>query len=284
MDRNLGATQVANAYNDSNAYGHLFQWGRGDDGSQLRGSSYTTTLYTDDSAGDKWVSNYTDPKDWRDPQKDGLWNNGVNIPIPTGWRLPTSSELDAERTSWSTNNSAGAYGSTLKWTVAGGRSNYLGTLYDVDVYGYYWSSTINGTKANGLFISNSSASIDNGYRAIGFSVRLVKLVAPTVTTQDATNITTTSCTGNGNITGGDGATRRGFCYKVGTSGDPTTADSVAYNDGTYSTGAYTKSITGLTASTGYRVRAYAVNSAGTSYGSTVQVTTLVGFIPQIIMM
>ena len=112
--------------------------------------------------------------------------------------------------------------------------------------------------------------------------RYVEPVAPTVTTQSATNIATTSCIGNGNITdtGGENCTRRGFCYKAGTSGDPTTSDSVAYDDGSFGTGAFTKSITGLTPNTSYRVRAYAVNSAGTSYGTTVQVTTLKAFKPR----
>lgn len=101
------------------------------------------------------------------------------------------------------------------------------------------------------------------------------VVIPTVTTQAATLIEATSCTGNGNITaaGGENCTRRGFCYKVGTSGTPTTADSVAYDDGSFGVGAYTKAITGLTAGTSYRVRAYAVNSAGIGYGTTVQITT-----------
>jgi hypothetical protein len=105
---------------------------------------------------------------------------------------------------------------------------------------------------------------------------------PTVTTQSATDVATTSFTGNGNITdtGGENCTRRGFCYKVGTSGDPTTSDSVAYDDGSFGTGAFTKSITGLSPNTSYRVRAYAVNSAGTSYGTTVQVTTLKAFKPR----
>lgn len=101
------------------------------------------------------------------------------------------------------------------------------------------------------------------------------ITAPTVTTQAATDVTTESCTGNGNITdtGGVNCTRRGFCYMEGTEGDPTTANSVVYDDGDFGTGAYQKSITGLSPETGYRVRAYAVNSAGTAYGSTVQVTT-----------
>ena len=110
----------------------------------------------------------------------------------------------------------------------------------------------------------------------------IVVVAPTVTTQSATNIATTSFTGNGNITdtGGENCTRRGFCYKAGTSGDPTTSDSVAYDDGDFGKGAFNKSITGLTAGTDYRVRAYAVNSAGTSYGTTVDVKTLSAFIPR----
>ena len=103
----------------------------------------------------------------------------------------------------------------------------------------------------------------------------VEVSASTVTTQAASAVTENSCTGNGNITatGGHNCTRRGFCYKVGTSGDPITSDSVVYDDGSFGTGAFTKSITGLTQLTGYRVRAYAVNVAGTSYGTTVQITT-----------
>jgi hypothetical protein len=123
-----------------------------------------------------------------------------------------------------------------------------------------------------VVFEGSSVSGKEPYLSITYTP---PIVVPTVTTQAATNVDTTSCTGNGNITatGGANATRRGFCYKEGTSGDPTTSDSVAYDDGSFTTGSYTKSITGLTAGTGYRVRAYAVNSAGTGYGATVQVTT-----------
>jgi hypothetical protein len=103
------------------------------------------------------------------------------------------------------------------------------------------------------------------------------IILPTITTQAATDIAGTSITGNGNITatGGANATRRGFCFKPGISRDPTIADSVVYDDGSFGTGAFTKSITGLSSITNYRVRAYAVNSAGISYGTTVQVTTAV---------
>jgi len=47
-----------------------------------------------------------------------------------------------------------------------------------------------------------------------------------------------------------------------------------FDDGTFGTGSFSKSITGLSPSTNYRIRAYAVNVAETSYGTTVQARTL----------
>ena len=98
---------------------------------------------------------------------------------------------------------------------------------------------------------------------------------PSVTTQACTNVTGSSALGNGTITalGGENATTRGFCYMVGTSGDPTTANSKVYDTGSFGAGAFSKSITGITPGTGYRVRAYAINSIGTAYGTTVQLTS-----------
>jgi len=114
------------------------------------------------------------------------------------------------------------------------------------------------------------------------SVAVNRPPEPYVSTQACTDITGISVTGNGNIVGigNSTPTTRGFCYKAGTLGDPTTSDSVAYDDGSFGTGAFTKSITGLTPGTSYRVRAYAINSAGTSYGTTVDVKTLSAFIPR----
>lgn len=118
----------------------------------------------------------------------------------------------------------------------------------------------------------------------GSSVAVNRPPEPYVSTQACTDITGTSVTGNGNIVGigNSTPTTRGFCYKAGTSGDPTTSDSKVYDTGTYSTGAFTKSITGLTAGTTYRVRAYAINSDGTGYGTTVSVTPTAAssFIPR----
>lgn len=94
----------------------------------------------------------------------------------------------------------------------------------------------------------------------------------TLTTTAVTDITSTTATAGGQITanGGGAITASGVVY--GTTSGPTITDSYT-TDGTTS-GAYTSSLTELTANTTYYVRAYATNSAGTSYGDEVSFTTL----------
>jgi len=96
-------------------------------------------------------------------------------------------------------------------------------------------------------------------------------VLPALTTATVTNIGTASATSGGNITsdGGASVTARGVCWNTG--GSPTTAESKT-TDGA-GTGSFTSSLTGLTATTTYYVRAYATNSVGTAYGDQVSFTT-----------
>ena len=98
------------------------------------------------------------------------------------------------------------------------------------------------------------------------------ITSPTVTTDDVTNITQTTATSGGNVTSDGGATVtvRGVCWS--TSQNPTTADNLT-TDGS-GIGTFISSLIGLTANTTYYVRAYATNSAGTSYGNEKSFTTL----------
>ncbi|KKR29990.1 MAG: Cytochrome c, partial [Candidatus Woesebacteria bacterium GW2011_GWA1_39_8] len=100
--------------------------------------------------------------------------------------------------------------------------------------------------------------------------------APTVTTSAATGVTATTATGNGEITatGGLNSPARGF--KVSSAGAGTCDDTTTFSEaGSYGLGTFTTpAITGLTASTAYRYRAFATNPNGTSYGSCQQFTTL----------
>ncbi len=177
MDRNLGASQAATSSTDANSYGDLYQWGRRSDGHQCRTSPTTSTLSSvDQPANGSFIlaPNYAD---WRSPQNNNLWQgvNGVNNPCPSGYRLPTDTELDAERLSWSVNTSAGAFASPLKLPAAGIRNGSDGSLGGVGSLGYYWSASVNGSFAFELFFFPSTAVMDNsGPRAYGLSVRCLK--------------------------------------------------------------------------------------------------------------
>lgn len=177
MDRNIGATQVATSSNDANSYGHLYQWGRTNDYHQLRTSGTTTTLSNVNvpSHGNFIIVNAS-PYDWRNPQNDNLWQgvSGLNNPCPTGYRLPTESEWNAERSSWSSSNAAGAFASPLKLPAAGYRDNREGLISLVGTSGMYWISTVSGTYSRSLLINSNNAVTGSNNRANGLSVRCLK--------------------------------------------------------------------------------------------------------------
>jgi uncharacterized protein (TIGR02145 family) len=177
MDRNLGASQAATSSTDAAAYGDLYQWGRRSDGHQCRNSATTTTLSsTDTPAHGDFILAPSAPNDWRSPQNFNLWQgvNGVNSPCPSGYRLPTETELNTERTSWSSSDAAGAFASPLKLPLAGGRSRIDGSLFNVGTGGLYWSSTVSGTLSGLLSFNSSAAVMYAGNRAGGGSVRCLK--------------------------------------------------------------------------------------------------------------
>ncbi len=177
MDRNLGASQVATSSTDSDAYGDLYQWGRGTDGHEKRNSNTTSTLATSDTPGhDDFILASDSPYDWRNSQNDNLWQgvSGTNNPCPSGYRLPTEAEWEAERASWGSYNAAGAFASALKLPVAGSRSNSNGSLFNVGSRGSYWSSTLDDADSRSFGFSSSSAYVYSGGRAYGGSVRCIK--------------------------------------------------------------------------------------------------------------
>lgn len=95
--------------------------------------------------------------------------------------------------------------------------------------------------------------------------------APSVTTTAVNSITTVSATSGGTISsnGGGEITQKGICW--GTAANPV-IDGNKTSNGTGSQ-SYSSNITGLAPNTKYYIRAYATNSAGTSYGNEYSFTT-----------
>ncbi len=127
------------------------------------------------------------------------------------------------------------------------------------------SNNTSGTDINAV----GTNSVDSGNNDGWFFNRV-----PAISTQAVSGIGINAATGNGNITdlGIPNPTAHGVCWS--TSANPTTSDSKKDKGAATSTGAFTAAITGLGAATDYHVRAYATNTAGTSYGDDVTFTTL----------
>jgi uncharacterized protein (TIGR02145 family) len=175
MDRNLGASRVATSSNDVQAYGDLYQWGRGADGHQLRGSLTTSTQSSLDKPGDGLF--ILNGGDWRTTNNDNLWQgvNGTNNnPCPSGFRIPTNQEWIIESASWSGINEA--FSSPLKVTLAGDRrsNDGLGAIVVEGVWASFWTSTISGTSAYRVYFGSNKGTSNPFIRSWGFSVRCIK--------------------------------------------------------------------------------------------------------------
>jgi len=152
---------------------------------------------------------------------------------------------------------------TFTWTFAQSNSSSNVTYR---LYSYAEAGTGSGGPGDGtgndIVVNGTVSSTGN--------------IAPTVTTQAATVIGVTAATGNGNIsaTGGVNPTVRGICWDLAANVDPDINDSKVEETGAFSTGAFTGSLSSLTAGTQYKVRAYATNTEGTSYGGVQTFYTL----------
>ena len=163
----------------------------------------------------------------------------------------------------------------------------------VTARGICWSTTPNPTIANnktangsgtGTFTySLSGLTLGTKYSVRAYATNSVgtsygneisftttSIVAPTLTTAEASSIGTTTISG-GNIISDGGATitARGVCWS--TTQNPTITGNKT-SDGTGSE-PFVSTITGLSASTTYYVRAYATNSMGTAYGNQISFKT-----------
>jgi uncharacterized protein (TIGR02145 family) len=162
---------------------------------------------------------------------------------------------------WSaTNSNPGPSTGGTRVTVTGTTGNFSYTLSGLQSGKLYYFTA---------FASNSQGSSAGG--TMSFKTASPQIAKPTVTTRENLEISDFFAIGGGEVVadGGAAVTARGVCWSRTQNpdiyGNKTT-------DGT-GVGVFTSRMTGLTSKTAYYVRAYATNSAGTSYGKEVYFVT-----------
>ncbi|MEO6524371.1 MAG: hypothetical protein ABIN91_21985 [Mucilaginibacter sp.] len=118
-----------------------------------------------------------------------------------------------------------------------------------------------------LFLTNCKKSTQSGEVTPTIPSTTTGGAIATLTTSTLTSVTTTTAMAGGVVVdrGGSSVTDRGVCWAL--TPTPTIGNYKAGTSSVSGSGAFTSSITGLTASTTYYVRAYATNKGGTSYGN-----------------
>jgi len=140
-----------------------------------------------------------------------------------------------------------------------------------------FSTTVSGLSTNTTYYirAYATSSVGTSYgNQVSITTNNLISSAPTVTTTApiSINITASQIISGGNITsiGSSAVTSYGLCYA--TTSNPTVANSTVLATGS-GTGSFLDTISNLNAGTIYYVRAFATNSAGTSYGNQLVVTT-----------
>lgn len=205
IQQNLGSEAVANSQTDEAAFGDLFQFGRWDDGHQLRISETNSPPNPNNPIGlnggnpsffsgsPEWWSNPAITDTWEaNSPADATATNGCDPCKALGeqWSIPTQTEWQKIIADENINNIATAYESNLKLTVAGSRLGDDGDFNFTGQRGYYWSKTPsnNADFVKYLYYSNFIVNPDAGSaRSQGLTVRCLYKTEPLATENFNTN-------------------------------------------------------------------------------------------------
>ena len=192
LQQNLGSPQVAMAVWDEASFGDYFQWGRWDDGHQVRNSPTITggasllnpsnipsgnpNMIVGQTAGNMWWGTGGLSTDtWSGSSATSTNGKDPCVALGAGWRSPTAADWQNLKNYDDLDGALAAYMSNLKLPAGGFRSGNGGFVY-AGGESYYWSATASGSNAVGLFISDNTylATLQASYRGEGFNCRCVK--------------------------------------------------------------------------------------------------------------
>jgi len=257
ITQNLGADSIASANTDATeqAGGWYWQFNR------IQGFKNDGTVRTPATS---WIA-INETSNWI------AQNDPCSHLLGSGWRIPTSVEWTNVDATPNWTSYSDAFNSALKLHNAGYLANTTGVLAGRGTQGNYWGSTnLAATTAYDLQFNSTTSALVSHDKAYGFSLRCLRdtivIAAPSggqvsvsVSSMTGTSADVSAAIGSD---GGASVTERGFCWNL--TGNPTLSDNHS-TDSAVGTGSFTGTITGLTEGPKYYVRAYATNSAGTTY-------------------
>lgn len=172
LDKDLGAKEVPTSIRDYKGLGDHYQWGRRPDGHQCL--PYGSIAGYADSPTPEVPYVLGSGTDWLLSPNGSLWQGvaGMNNPCPSGWRLPTQTELANESGSWASSNATGAFNSSLK-LMGNGRKTNNGISFGGTVV-YLWTSTTSGSNSISARINGISTYFDTSNRDMEYCVRCIK--------------------------------------------------------------------------------------------------------------
>lgn len=220
LQQNLGSSQVATTIADENARGDYFQWGRWDDGHQLKNSPTSEVYPTPNNpvglgagntnfyinGGTPWSSNYTG---WfANPDQNDTWNatnlsevtdhNGMDPCKALGadWEIPAEQVWDnvmqkekifPKPEGATTGGMARGFDSNLKISGAGSRKDNSWAFEGQRAYIWTKSASANPNFYRFVYLGTSSLST-NGFggdaKSHGYSIRCVNLKNNSLGTQN----------------------------------------------------------------------------------------------------
>ncbi len=197
---NLGADYSLDPHTpDVGLHGAYIQWGKKGPADWVTSDNVGTDGFA--KAPTILDANAAVINDWATTTaEDGSWNSGteespekvtLKDPCPDGFRVPTNAEwvavdtYNTEKSKTGSWNNDSNYGTARHWgdattpekltlPAAGYRHNTDGELNSRGNFGYYWSSTENGSYAYGLlFLSSGVNPANYSSRTYGYSVRCI---------------------------------------------------------------------------------------------------------------
>ncbi len=286
LDRNIGATKAYPEGGDDwkETIGTFYQWGRKDPfivgKYNVRYSKFSSvaesisrpTYFTNDHY--TWIDELSN-KSWKYDQKT------IYDPCPVGYRIPVSNVF-SDLFSWNFHDFGIYYmynGDAEAWYPYSSHIDYYSNYQEGQKTGFIWTVNNDFGIVNLKYETETEDPwIEGNERGHAFQIRCMKddghvdISYPRVDVVGFENITEESAVVYANVRdeGISSVTERGLVWGVDSNLDVASENKIVLGEGG---GEYTYTLTGLSHSTRYYVRAYAINERGISYSEVASFAT-----------